>query len=342
MKKISFVSLILLANALGGCSESMPVGDPAKRLNSEMRGWEAPIGVMMGLNETPYWVQSAVAGFRPATSDDQPAKIIELKTSGGCTFVSPGPNEVLAKVQVDNSKMESSIHAVSREKLAKHVKDYISKYKAGNDEIYIHRNDDRVGIVDVIVTEKSKPVYLVIAYTSPTIFNIQLANGARLSRVALVGGGAVGVANIDPSIPIGALSGRAIQSCNVLPVRRPADHWQFVRNVKNNPGIKDVLNKNYSMFSSFSGWYRQNFGAPSEPDDIGAMTTSHVLVGPLPETLEMRVEFKSLEGATVALSKVDHLFVGTDAEYKQKLSEQIAAAATKIAGGDLTKLKPAQ
>ena len=333
---------MLVIAAVGGCSESVPTGNPAELLSTEMRGYEAPIGVMMGLNEKPYWVQSAVAGFRAAENGDMPAKVENLRFSGGCTFTAPKPDEILANVQVDGSQMGSVVHVVSRETMGERTKTYIENYKVGHDVVPLSGSDDRMGIVDVVVTEKTKPVYLVIAYSSPTIFNIQLAEGASLSHIALVGFGAAGIANVDPSVPIEVLIGKAMQLCNVTPVRQPADHWQFVQNAKEDPGLKDVLAKNFSMYNSFSSWYRQNFGVSSGPDAIGAASASHVLVGPLPETLEARVNFKSLEGVTLLLSKSDYVYVGTDANYMQKFTDLIIESATKLAGGDLTKLKPAQ
>ena len=333
---------MLVIAAVGGCSDSVPTGDPAKLLDAELRGYEAPIGVMMGLNETPYWVQSAVAGFRAAKNSDEPTKAENLKSSGGCSFPAPKPDEILAKVHVDGSQMGSAVYVSSREMMGERTKKYIENYKAGHDIVPLNIGDDRMGIVDVVVTEKTKPVYLTIAYSSSTIFNIQLAEGARLSHIALIGFGTAGIANVDPSVPIEVLNGKAMQSCNVTPVRQPADHWLFVQNAKEDPALKDVLAKNFSMYNSFSSWYRQNFGVSSGPDAIGAAGASHVLVGPLPEMLEARVKFKSLEGAPLLLSKINYVYVGTGADYERKFTDLIIESATKLAGGDLTKLKPAQ
>jgi hypothetical protein len=138
------------------------------------------------------------------------------------------------------------------------------------------------------------------------------------------------------------LNGQAMKSCNILPVRQPADHWEFVQNAKEDPNLKDVLARNFSMYNAFSNWYRENFGASSGPDAIGAAGTSHVLVGPLPDTLEARVKFKSLEGTTLLLSKVDYVYAGSGSDYEQKMTDLIVESATKLAGGDLTKLKPAK
>jgi hypothetical protein len=342
MKPSILAISLAAATMLAGCSDEAPTGDPAKRLRTELRGYDAPIGVLMGANEKPYWVQSAVAGFRPARKDDYPAVVETMKYSGGCKFMPPRPDELVEKVHVDSSRMQSAVYVASRDSVGERTKQYIENYKAGQDIIPANIGDDRMGLVDVIVTETSKPIYLVLAYSSSTIFNVQLAPGAKLSRVALVGHGAAGVANVDPSVPMAVLNGRSMEMCGVSPIREPKDHWAFVRNVKEDPNLKEALAKNYGWYGKFSGWYRENFGVPSEPDSIGASEASHVLVGPLPDTLEARVPFKSLEGSRLVLSKTDFAFVGSASDYDDKIRSYIIEQATRAAGGDLKAIAPSQ
>jgi hypothetical protein len=338
----NFAVAITLVGVLAGCSDTPPSGDPKKRLNAEMRGWEAPVGVLMGADETPYWVQSAVANFRPAENSDRPAKI-EKMPANDCGFPKPGKDELLAKVHVDGSKMPSPVFGFSHADVGERTKDFISAYthKKGDAKPRHKLKSDQLDIVDVVVTETTKPVYLVLTYSFPTIFNIQLAEGARLARVALVGHDMVGLANVDATVPVSALTGSRMKSCGVTPVRKPADHWNFVRDAKNDPNnsaLSEGLAKNMSMFYAFSGWYRSTFGDDSEPGAIGASIASHVLVGPLPETLEERVPYKSMEGSRLLLTHNDYVFVATEDEYREKHGEIILKAASELAGGDLKNL----
>jgi hypothetical protein len=342
MTRTKFVLGAIALLVAGGCSDAPPDGDPAKRLRTELRGYRAPIGVMMGADETPYWMASAVSDFHEAGNSQLPAMIENLPTGGSCTFAKPRTDELLAKVHVDSSPMKAPVYVVSRLTMAERTKQYLENYKAEMDIVPLNIGDDQMGIVDVVVTETSKPIYLVLAYSSATIFNLQLKEGAKVSRIALVGFGPVGVANVDPSIPMRALNGPAMQLCNATPFRQPADHWIFFRNAKEDSSLSDVLSKNYSYYSKFSRWYRGSFGQPSEPNSIGASEASHVLVGPLPETLEERVPFRSLEGTTLVLSSNDFVHVGSGADYKQQMKDIIVADATRLAGGSLDMLKPTQ
>lgn len=343
MNRLAVLAALVMAVLLSACSDDGPPdGDPAALLKKEMRGYRAPIGVMVGLNETAYWVESALAGYRRADAkDDVPAALEFLTPNGGCNFGAPTKDEVLAKVQIDGSNMKGPIFAASNGDIATATQQYIANVQQRGDEAFVpvNRGEGQLGVVDVVVTETSKPVYLVISYSFATIFNIHLADGARLSRIALIGSATGGVANVDKSVPVRSLTGRAMDSCEVAPLRMPADHWLFVRNVKENSSLQSYLDRNRSQARAFSNWFRSNFGVGNEPDAIGSSEASHVLVGPLPESLDKRVTYRPLADAIVRLTKNDIVYGGSEDEFMAKKSVLIVMAATKFAGGDLNKLK---
>jgi hypothetical protein len=353
MRTAPLATISLALVILGACSDpdpeiisdAVPAGDAAKTLQTELRGYAAPVGVMMGLDEKPFWVQGAATGFRPLRITDVPAKITFMDPNPGCAFGAPRPDEILANVQVSSSPVVSTVYAATREAFSETTKlfmDTYQKHDAENLGDLVASDGAKMGLVDVFITEKSKPIYLVLSHNVATVFNIQLAEGAHISRIALIGNGAAGLANIDPATPAKALFGKVIEGCNLVPVRRPADHWTFVQNAKVTPSLGDELKKNFDMFGHFSAWYKTNFGVPSEPGAVGAESAAQVLVGPVPEKLEDRIKFKSLQGATVILSPSAYAYAGDTAAFKANFAEKVIEAATKLAGGDLTKLRAAQ
>jgi hypothetical protein len=182
--------------------------------------------------------------------------------------------------------------------------------------------------VDVIVTETSKPVYLVLAHYNRVLFNIHLAPGAKISRIAMIGYRGGGITNLDPLPPVEVLSDQQLARCGVVPLRRPAAHWEMTK-IANNSTFdpKELVRKATSDFSKYSNWFKRNFGQTSEPNSIGAMTASHVLVGPLPTTLENRVQYKALTGANVYVAKSDYNYSLSPNDYKAKKSQLIIDAA---------------
>lgn len=343
MNRLAVLAALIMATSLAACSDAdPPPGDPAGSLTQEMRGYEAPVGVMMGLNETPYWAQSALADFRPIDiENDMPAAIEYLTPNGSCSFTLPNKDEVLAKVQVDGSTMKGTVFAASNAEIGDATKQYIAnvRRRGVNAPLPVNPGDGQLGVVDVVVTETSKPIYLVISYSSPTLFNIHLADGARLSRIALIGIGTGGLANVGKSVPIRSLSGAAMAGCGVTPARMPTDHWLLVQNARQNSSLQSDLDKSVARAQAYATWFRSNFGTGNEPDAVGSSVASQVLVGPLPKSLEKRVAYRPLAGATVRLTENNLVFGGPEAEFMARKKELITTAATEIAGGDLASLR---
>jgi hypothetical protein len=332
------------AAALAACGERMPSGDPAQALRTDLRGYEAPVGVMMGIDEKPYWVQAAVKGFREVKMGDMPGQLVQRDGVGGCYFTRPAAGARVALVHVDGSPMTAPVFAFFQSDVGHRAENLINVYKSEGEEVVSSdAGKDQLEVVDVIVTERSAPVHLVLATGgSSLLFNIHLAEGARVSRAAVIGAGVTGVANLDPSVPVEFLTGDAKNACAVSPMRTPADHWQFVRNARENPSsLGDILEKNYDYQRRWSAWHRASFGVASEPGAIGANSTAHVLVGPAPASADKRVTYRPLKGATLLVSRSDYLLAGSPTDYKKYNSGLVRAAALQAAGGDLASLRPA-
>lgn len=202
------------------------------------------------------------------------------------------------------------------------------------------QHGDNMNVVDVVVTETSKPVYLVLSHVRNVIWNIQTHEKARISRVAIIGSGNSGIANLDKGVPVTILNGENLKRCRVQPRRRPADHWLFVKRAKKTPSFQETLQENVSAYGKYSNWFTDNFGQGSETGVIGIETVSHVLVGPLPPALEMRVVYKPLEGADVKVTDPGKILVTDERTYKATVKALVADLAAKAAGGDLKNLIP--
>ena len=343
MRVSDAILLGAVAAALAGCGEGAPSGDPADVLRTDMRGYKAPVGVMMGVDEKPHWVRAAVKGFREVKTGDTPGQLVQREGLAGCNFTRPANGDRVALVHVDESPMTAPVFAFFQDDVGQRAENLINVYKTTGDEVVSSdAGKDQLEAVDVVVTERSAPLHLVLAANgSSMVFNIHLAYGARISRVAVIGAGVTGVANLDPSVPVEFLTGEAKRACAVAPMRTPADHWQFVRNARDNPGsLGEALQDNYGFQRRWSEWHRASFGIASEPGAIGANSTAHVLVGPVPASPEQRVKYRPLKGATLLVSRSDYLLAGSHGDYAKLNREHVRAAALQAAGGDLASLRP--
>ena len=337
---------IFAISTIAGCSNSdgVPEGDPGQTFRTDLRGYEAGPGVMIGKDNTAYWAQAALSGYRDTTREDLPDKIVLASPSGQCRFAQPGAGDLVANVHVGSSRMRTPLFAFSRKDLAKRTKDWIEIYRQLGDEAPLpsDADGDNLYAVDVVVTETEKPVYLVLQSESDVVWNIQAAPDARIAHVAVLANGRVGVANLDQTVPVEFMNEAALQRCSVVPAREPADYWLFVQRAKesNSDEFKDMLEANRQMARAYSRWFDKNFGMGSETELIGIDEASQVLVGPLPATLDARIAFKPLLGAQVQIASEDYVMASSTASYQAKHQELARALAEKMAGGDLKSLRP--
>lgn len=345
MRGLHLGAAVLAALVVSACSgsETIPEGDPATRIGTEMRGYEIDPGIMVGEDDKVNWTQLALADYRETTADDLPSKVLLVPAMNKCSFRAPAEGELVANVHVGRSPMKTPIYVFSKKDLAKRTKDWLVSYKRLGEDARLPSDPggDAMHAVDVVVTETSKPVYLALQNEwSNIVWNIQAAPGVKIAHVAVLGMGAVGVANLDPSVPAEFLDAEALSRCKVKPVREPADYWIFVKRAKagTSGNLDDKLEENKADHRAYSRWFDANFATPSERGVIGMESASQVIVGPLPSNLDKRVPYKPLAGAEVRLSREDYVLVTSKDEYRAKHEGMVHKLAEEMAGGDLKSL----
>jgi hypothetical protein len=328
---------------VSACSDSDTIPEGKPKFGNDLRGYKAGQDVVIGLDRAAYWAQRVLSGYRAISGDDMPAKVSLVQSTSSCKFTEPAKDEVLANVHVGRSMMETPIYLYTRSKLADRTKKWIESYKHLGDKAPLPSDPggDRLRAVNVVVTQTSGPVYLVLQNEwSNVLWNINAAPGVKISHVAVLGAGSVGVANLDDTVPVEFMNAAALERCKILPVREPADHWLFVKRAKSGVSgdLSEKLAENKDLHRAYSRWFKSLFNVPSEAGVVGLNQASGVLVGPLPETLDQRVAFKPLSGARVRVAQEDYITVSSKDEYRAKHETMVRELAEKMAGGDLKSL----
>jgi hypothetical protein len=344
MRHLSRLLILLSAVSLTACGEADEVpslgGDPTKYLNQELRGYAAPVGIMMGKDNKAFWIASTVKDYAKVTGSDVPSDVSFIDPNSGCGFSKPEAGEFFAKVHVGSAEQRIPMYGISRDEIGRRTNSLIKnvqKDPSAPRKPETNREVDQFKVVDVVVTETSKPVYLVLTYNDSIMFNFQIAEGAKLSRIAMIGWDAGGVVNVDPSVKISALTGDRMQACKATPQLKPREHWVYVQNMKALGGemAEESLKKNHGYASAFTSWFMQHFGQPAEPGMIGASVASHVLVGPQPATPEARIAFKPLAQSKMRITPIEYI-VGSKEDYLTKNKELIVAKAEQLMGNKLS------
>jgi len=345
MRLTKYLSIALIGSVLSSCSESekFPKGDPAAKVSRETRGHRVPYKVIMGQAGQFNWVQRALGNFKRTKDDDLPSEFAQLPVNPTCKFPPPGEGDKLVNVHVANSKAGSTVYAISKHSIASRAERFIGDYTRhkGNIPYRSHYiGGDRISIVNVVVTEQQKPVYLVLSGQSGIIWNIQKHPNAKISRVAMINYRTSGIANLDENVPVTALIGPRLKGCKAVPRRMPQKHWSFVKNAYNSGSYKEIMAKNIKASKDYSKWFYKNFKQGSETRMIGDNIVSSVLVGPMPTSLEARIPYKSLKGVKLRLSPQDYVFASSNKQYRTKNLELVKALATEMSGGSLKALLP--
>lgn len=331
--------LVLLIPAACSESDAPPDKAPPEFSGYDRFGQTTGNGVAVAEDNTPVWFRAVVGGARK-TEGEKPARISWLKKAQTCSFLRPAVDDRLVQIHTNNSEQGAEIYTFSKTDVQKRAQTYVEAWQQrGKDPgLMAAASEDSLNVVDVVVTETEKPVYLVLSGGFNILWNIHKADKARISRVAIIGARNAGIANLDPAVPVSVLAGTASIKCRVAPSRRPRDTWAVVKDAKDGDQTSQkAVESRKAHQMRYDTWFKQTFGRHSETVTIGLDRMSHAVVGPLPKTLETRVAYRGLEGSTVQLMPTDH--VATDkAEYREKHAEIVTKQAAMLAGGDLAAL----
>ena len=343
--------LALMGFFLAACeeeTETFPRGEPHKRVGGSLRGYKVPNNVIMGSNLSFYWAQQALSNFRNVADNDLPGAIEIMPVNQGCQFPLPETADKIAHVQIGYSNVgapvyaftDKSIHHSAVKFIEKYVKDKGRKPKLKNTHRRYYANGHKMGIVNVVIMEHTNPVYLVLTSQASVIWNIQKHVNTRISRVAIIAGGNAGIANLGPEVPVTALVKTRLKGCNAQVHRMPLPHWSFYKNSSSGNYKDKILLKNIKDANDYSRWFVKSFSQNARKGAVGDFVVGHVLVGPIPASLEARIPYKPLKGATLKLTTEDHVFASPNKYYRAEYTKLVEAEANRLANGSLQSLLP--
>ncbi len=342
---IRFAGVFLIALVVAACSDSdvAPKRDLTKQLREDRFGYELPKLVAVDKYQNLMWIQNVVANYQRPDSNKAIKRIEQLEATSGCSFPTPSEDELVQHVYSGDSNQKAALYLLNDSQIDKRAQALISNWqREGEEPMAAHRavSSDAMKVVDVVITESEKSVYLVLSGSYKTLWNIVKAPYAKISRVALVGIDKVAIANLGDDVPVSYLLSKANRNCKNAPFRRPAEHWRMVQRSKKrgNSHILEAVQSRYRVYSDFDAWFHRSFNQSSEDDIAGMERVSHVLVGPMPQQRNQRIPFKPLEGAVIRVSTADHAFYGSKSAYNEQIDNLVTTRAKELVGGDLTAL----
>lgn len=319
--------------------------NPTALRRTDMRGYVAKSPAMAASRDDVFLVSDILDGVRPTGASDVPSDIYFMSQVKNCRFQQPLPEDHVANVQIGTASAKLPIRILSESRRISASMNWVKGFTnpaIGKAQRNRTITPPQMHMVDVVVTETSAPVYLILQseYTG-VLWNIQKGPDVFIAQVAIISNGTSGIVNPDFNTPTQILDTTQNRDCAPRVFRKPEPHWSFVRNVSEYGIGEDVLEKNMAQFQEYSNWFSLNFNQPSDKGRIGFNTVNHILVGPMPAKDAPRIPYQAVADQPVYISKTDHVFAYEDMDemqdYNQGLHLDLIMAA---AGGSLDALSP--
>lgn len=311
---LPFASLI--AGAFGGSGSSSPSALPEGELLA------SPGIALTGGGSGN--VRSVASFFEVTAETETPAAAVELAEMTGCSFRRPRTGELIGNVHVGRGGMPVPVAARSRRELAGLTLARMRALRAGTPPETL-TDPEPMRAVDVFVTERSRPVYLILQNdTGDVLWNIQPAPGARIAHVAVIAAGQAAL-YLPGNARVEVLRVAEHPDCALAPLRQPDPEWRVFRE-----GLR--FEERQAAFEAYDSWFRERFGIGAEANVAGFHETSHVLVGPEPKPHE-KVMQNRLAGATIAVTDAPLAALGGADARKGHTAAAVGRLMAAAAGG---------
>ena len=287
---------------------AVPKRDPRYDRETGLKGYIYPEDVLAAAGGRLGWAQEAIADYERITPKDVPARIEPLDTAS-CIVERPGAGDLVRHVFVERGVGDAPLFQI-------HNADLDGRASAARDQ---------QRVVNVAITERSAPVYLVLSSETNVIWNLLLGDGVTLSGIVAVSGDGVGVAGAPAGAEIQAYYGEALTRCAMAPVRQPKEDWAFTRAALKSGGAqREALDALRAQAAAYDAWLSKWFGASAQEEAVTEQGVGAVLIGPSPAP-DKRVIMRPLAGSTLQLSLADHVIVGGKRDYENALARLTAA-----------------
>lgn len=299
---------------------------------------EGPIAARPG--NDPVFIKDVITGYTTSVSAGIPAEITMIRPILGCFLTPPQAGTLVGHATSGRSTMPLALSTYNDTHLADAVQALVNLYRKTGQVSVADRGDLTYQAYDVAVTETAAPVYLVLENrVGNRIWNIHLADGARIERVVLLGGGQAGVANLDPVVPIEVILDAGLAACGIRPAYEPNIEPGIAQEGLDSADLEPedtaTLAKIYANADAYDIWFRDSFdlrpGQSRAGFEVG--TISHI--GPVPGVAEPKAKYAPINGAKIRMTQDKFFEIKGQVAEGADFAARVRAIATAFAFGDL-------
>jgi hypothetical protein len=302
-----------------------------------------PIAAMAG--NRPVLIKDVISGYTTRIGSDVPVEITMIRPISGCRLTPPLEGTVVGHVTAGATGLELPMLTYGDGDLAGAVQGFVNAFRDSGATSVPSPSGLSFDAYDVAVTETKGPVYLVLESSSRNrIWNIHLAQGARVERVVLLGGTHAGVANLDPVIPVEVLPGDALAACGIDPFYPLNPGHRFFQVLKDGSGSSKAeaeakLAVMQDRIAAYNTWFRDSFGVLADETRAGFDDATISVIGPQPGEAEPKAVYAPIQGARIRMTQDSYFEIKGQVPEGEDFAGRVKAIATTFAFGDLKTLQ---
>lgn len=312
--------------------------NPSDFLEDGADGLVARGPIAAGPGNRPIFTRDAVAGYSTRLAVGVPAEITTIRPILGCRLTPPQPGSVVGHVVAGNGGVATALATYNDTHLAAEVQAFVEYYRKTGKADDAPKPAPAYEAHDVAVTETGAPVYLVLeSGPGNRLWNIHLAEGARIERVVLLGGDQAGVANLDPVVPVEVLLDSGLRDCDIGPAYVLNPGHRFYQDLAS--GAQQRIAAMLDATNRYDTWFNDTFGVKAGDSRIGFDFGTISVVGPVPGDGVPKAVAVSVRGSKVRMTQDSYLEIAGQVPEGEDFASRVRAIATAFAFGDLANLK---
>ena len=327
-----------------GIAAPKPSDNPADYLADTAGGLAAtgPLAAVAG--NRPVFIDEVVSGYTTRIASSVPAEITTIRPILGCFLTAPLPGTVVGHARAGRSDLPLALSTYNDRHLAAAVQTFVDDYRATGTATPVIDPAIAYQAYDVAVTETSAPVYLVLE-TGPgnRIWNLHLAEGVRIERVVLLGGGQAGIANLDPVVPVEVILGDGLDACGIRPAHTLNPGHQLLQPAADRSLTRTeaeaLLASHQAEVMAYDIWLRDSFDIPTGSGRIGFDVGTVSVIGPVPDQVGALASYAPLAAARIRTTQDTFFEINGQVEQGSDFASRVVAIATAFAFGNLATLR---
>ncbi len=326
--------------ALIGATNDAPAADLTldERLADTHEGLVASGPVAASAGNRPIRIDAALTGYSTRSAASVPVELTTIRPILGCMPTRPMPGSIVGHVTAGRSDMPIGMSTYNDTHLAAAVQAFADTYRKLGPEGQIEILSPAYEAYDVVVTDTSAPVFLVLETgTGNRIWNIHAVEGVTIERVVLQGGDQAGVANLDPVVPVEVILAPGLADCGIVPAYAPTPGQ--IADADPAEGAQPMpaadLAAALDRAAAYDIWFRDSYGVTASASRVGFDVGRLSVVGPLPEGEAPKAVWKSVDGARIRTTHDQFLDIEGQVAIGQDFAGRVVEIAKRFAFGDL-------